>query len=313
MINHIAALICLFITVHAQNHVTVSPGPCLWPPNHKFFSLTDFLNTHDYLTATDPANCPINYVEYVKCTQTESSGSSDDTDTCNYHSGDDVLCVLAERSGDSSSGRSYDIVLKVNVSCENELQQVTYTVTVPHDARRGGAKDCERGGKGYCANQPAPPAQPVVINNGQVTADEVSNIYSQKKQQIQSNTDDTLIVNNVMSGNNPVNVNGLGASTQKTETMFQYEIILSESVEDPTIDLIKETQSQVLALPVDRFTIATSNKRQAGASYMVSVNTDKPGLSSGAVAGIVIACIVVVAIIVAVVFRYRKSAYAPVQ
>jgi len=289
----------------------VANGPCLWPPNHKFYSLEDFLNS-DYITATN-RDCPIRYISYVKCTQVESSGSEDDTDTCNYHESDDVLCVLAERSGSSKNGRIYNIVLKVNVTCADTLQQVTFTITVPHDARGGAAKSCKSGGKGNCTDQPPPP-KPVVWNEGRITTSEVSTVYDLKKEQILSNTNDTLIENNVMAGNNPVNVESLGGHSDQSEEMFQYEIILSQSVDNSVISLMRDTQSQVFSLPVDRFTISASRKRQSKSTYIVTVSTD--GLSSGAMAGIVIACVVVVGVFIGIIYNYRihhSKSYAPIK
>jgi hypothetical protein len=274
----------------------------------------DFLHSDSYIKAANPIDCPIRSISYIKCNQAESSSgsSTESKNTCTYHEYDDVLCLLAERSGKSKYGRIYNVVLKVNVSCADTLQQVTFSVTVPHDARGHYSKSCERGGKGYCRDQPAPPppGHPVIMNTGRITTGEVSDIYEQKKDDIQSDTDNVLIVNNIMVGNNPVSVNSLGASIQ-TEKTFQYEIVLSESVDNSVLSLIRETQSQTFALPLSRFEISASPKRSVH-TYIVTVTTDG-GLSSAAIAGIVITCIIVVGIIVGLIFHFRTTTYAEIK
>jgi len=89
--------------------VEVSEGACLWPPNHKFYSIENFLGSDDYVWATS-SDCSITSRRVQKCTQTESD-STNDTTNCKYVTEDDILCLLAERSGSSQSGRKYDITL----------------------------------------------------------------------------------------------------------------------------------------------------------------------------------------------------------
>jgi len=312
--NHILVLFIVhfWVSLSQSDYVTVAPGPCLWPPNHKYYSIENFLSSGTYIYAAN-SDCPIKEITFSKCTQTETS-SSTGADNCNYSSDSDTLCVLAERSGNSPDGRQYVIEIKVKVECEDDEQTVTYTLNVPHDARGGRAKTCEKGSNSKTCGNPSPQPEPAV-NNGQVTANQVSQIYSQKKQQIQSNTDDVLILNNVMAGSDPVNVIGLGINTKQTEKTFEYDVVLSNSVDGDILDMIKVAQAQAFGLPEQRFVIAATAKRQSSAIYAVTVNTDGTDLTQGAITGIAVGCVVGVALIFVgiILIRRRASQYNPLQ
>jgi hypothetical protein len=301
-------IILIPLALPQSDYIEISDGPCIWPPNHKYYTLTNFLHSSDYIRATH-SDCPISSLTFKQCTQTES-GSTDNSDNCQYINDQDVLCVLAERSGSSlPNGRRYNITLDIKVSCTDETQTVTFSVSVPHDARGGQSKSCVRGGHGYCAKNVPVPAPPSGTEYREISVDILSSIYSQKKDQITSSTNDTLIVNDVVVNDNPVNVNGLGHDTQSGNS-FIYSIILSDSIDESVLEEIKQTQSQVFDLAVDRFTItAASEKRDTSTTYQVNVMADPAGITTAGILGIIIGGLIGIGIIVGLIvyFRLRKT------